>query len=144
MWSKRGMHEILKECIKISSGWTLDVRKFGSRLNNESNSQKCGCLPGPASDQLASGSTLRLPPQGTGCLRLLRGGVLFQQSRWHMYMHPWLHIYWFSNLYPANFQKAPGVADKIRQRHNVVIKENQRSSPKRKGNGWLSLQPGLL
>lgn len=26
----RGMHEILKEFIKISSGSTLDVKKFGS------------------------------------------------------------------------------------------------------------------
>lgn len=39
-----------------------------------------------------------------------------------------------SNLYPAYFQKGPGVADKIRQRHNGAIKKNQRSSPKRKSN----------
>lgn len=37
-----------------------------------------------------------------------------------------------SNLYPAYFQKGPGVADKIRQRHNRAIKKNQRSSPERK------------
>lgn len=37
-----------------------------------------------------------------------------------------------SNLHPAYFQKGPAVADKIRQRHNRVIKKNQRSSPERK------------
>lgn len=37
-----------------------------------------------------------------------------------------------SNLPPAYFQKGPGVADKIRQRHKRVIKKNQRPSPERK------------
>lgn len=37
-----------------------------------------------------------------------------------------------SNLYPAYFQKSPGEADKIRQRHNRAIKKTSKIKPKEK------------
>lgn len=55
-----------------------------------------------------------------------------------------------SNSYPAYFQKGPGVADKIRQRHNKAIKRNQRSSPQRKkglpiiAQTWVNIAASII